>query len=616
MGRPEWIVHLHKAARALTLKVSRPFNKTRSSDNFTRLDFDPDQLLQEALGLHRAGKLPQARSVYQRILSTFPDHADASHCLGLTFQQSGQPGDAVPYIHKAVELFPQVPHYRVSLSLCLREIGQIKSAIAQLKAATELNPADPSWLLTLGSWQIQAGAATAAIKTLETAAAIHPLNPEIQLELGNALASLGRHPDAIRSFQKALQLRPNLPPAHSNLGNSYTAIGEFDLAEKHFKHATELDPKFVAAFINWGASALKARHFDVAERACRRAIEIDAKSADAHLNLGVLELFQGHFDSASESLERAHELAPESPLIRLTLGTESLLHGDFARGLPLYEARLKIQPPTPVDSSPRWDGKPLGNKTLLILCEQGFGDMLMFLRFATPISQIGGKIIVESYPEQAELLRSVPGVADIVVKGTQLPQHDYHIPAGSIPLVMKLTLDTIPKIVPYVHVEPRRVEVWKSRLDHQVPPGSKRIAFVFAGRATHQDAHDRSIDPALLKRLEKPNRTLISIQYGTVANRVHRVGLKCLDLSHEIRNFPDVGAILRNVDLFVTVDTAAAHLAGALNVATAVMLPYVADWRWLLHRSDSVWYPSLKLFRQPAIGDWDSVVGSIDSHIG
>ncbi len=409
------------------------------------------------------------------------------------------------------------------------------------------------------------------------------------------------------------------------------------------------------------ASALmEMGKFDEAVDSCQQALRLRPDYTEARTNLGNALLKLGRHDESLMCHDDVLRLSPNDPMAHWNRALAWLLLGDYERGWPEYEWRMQgpVRLKRPF-RQPLWNGSSLAGKTILLHAEQGHGDTLQFIRYAPLVKQCGGEVILECDPVLARLLKSCPGIDTVVSQMAALPSFDVHAPLLSLPAIFKTTLATVPANVPYLSAEPELVRWWAATLDketrrqgdketrrqgegiadhHVTSAGSClpvslspclpvlerefKVGIVWQGRPTHGQDRHRSIPLAAfasLARLE--GIRLFSLQKGAgseqlapsplspaAGERGWGEGFPVTDLGSRLETFADTAALLKNLDLLVTIDTAVAHCAGALGVPVWVMLPFSPDWRWLLNREDSPWYPSMRLFRQKRWGDWDEVI--------
>jgi len=323
----------------------------------------------------------------------------------------------------------------------------------------------------------------------------------------------------------------------------------------------------------------------------------------------------GRIDEAIAACRQAIALNPDYAEFHFNLALSLLTSGDFQQGWEEYEWRWKCKEfPSPARdfAQPQWDGCPLEGRTLLLHTEQGHGDALQFIRYFPLVEQRGGKILIECYAELQRLFRTTAGRCQVVVRGQPLPAFDLHSPLLSLPRVFGTNLANIPNTVPYLRADPEDAGRWQRRLADD--SALVKVGLAWAGRPTHTNDRNRSIKLARLAPLgQLPGVRFFSLQKGEVAAEAKTPppGMELVDWTEELKDFAETAALIANLDLVVAVDTAVVHLAGAMGKPVWVLLPFGSDWRWLLERQDSPWYPSMRLFRQSRIGDWDSVIARV-----
>jgi Tfp pilus assembly protein PilF len=433
-------------------------------------------------------------------------------------------------------------------------------------------------LFTEGSALLQVGNAAEALSCFRDALGIAPSNPTLLLYAGTALHDLKQYDEAISAYQTALQASPDMGELHNNLGNSLLALGRFDEAEESLSRAADLLPQspVPAAAL---ATALQARNrVAEAETACRAALAIDPSFAAAHWNLSLNLLLQGRYEEGWQEYEWRWQKPDFTSPVR---------HADI----------------------PLWDGSPLDGRTILLHAEQGFGDAIQFVRYAPMVAQSGGTVILECHPQLVSLFRSVEGVQSVVPFGASLPNVSCQAPLLSLPRILGTTLQTIPSSVPYLSVTEEKSAKWSEIISGS--PQGLRVGLVWAGK----DYPDRLRTCRLeqLAPLMSDRVTFFSLQMGSGAEQISSppTGMQLTDLTSNILDFSDTAALIEQLDLVISIDTAVSHLAGALGKPVVLMLPYAPDWRWLLDRSDSPWYPGMRLFRQEKRGEWTGVIRQI-----
>jgi hypothetical protein len=544
------------------------------------------QALQQAVALHQQGDLARAEKIYARILKARRDHFDALHLLGLLKHQAGKAGEAYRLIGAALTVNPRSADARSNLGLVLHALKRDAEALASFEQALALDPGHVEALNNRGTALLNLNRPTEALTSFERLLAINPRHLEARVNRANALLDLDRVDDAIAAYDGVLAAQPRHAGAHFNRGNALMRRENLEEAIAAFDRALAISPGYVKAHNNRGLALRALNRHGEALASYGRAIALDKDFAEAHLNA-------------------AHAL--------LTLG-------DFARGFAAYEWRWKIASTAPhrrTFRQPLWLGTPpIGGRTILLHAEQGLGDTIQFARYVTLLARAGAKVVLEVAPVLKELLSEIGGAARVLAQGDALPAFDLHCPLASLPLALKTELASIPAEIPYLAAPTERLEKWRARMDALPRP---RIALAWSGNPAHANDRNRSIPLARLQPLwSLVGPSFISVQRdvregdaGVLAGATRLV-----HLGGELSDFADTAAVLALADLVISVDSAVAHLAGAMGRPVSILLPFSPDWRWMLAREDSPWYPTVRLFRQPAIGDWESVVARVREELG
>ncbi|MFD2234053.1 tetratricopeptide repeat protein [Phaeospirillum tilakii] len=442
--------------------------------------------------------------------------------------------------------------------------------------------------------------------------------PDPEIEQARALVHQGRNAEAIESLLATVKARPGFAGAYSMLGSILRFEGEIDAAIAAHRQAIACDPARAEAYSCLGAALCDRGELDAAIEAHRQAIALGANGAGAYAPLAAALLAKGEIEPAREMTAAALARNPTDAPAHFTLARLRLLDGDLRRGWEEYEWRTRpgvMWRTVRAFPCPPWQGEdPLG-RTLLLHAEQGLGDTIQFVRFAARLEAAGARLVLEVQPPLAGLIaRSFP-CAQVLRKGEPLPPVDFHCPLGSLPHRFDIGLDQLPGPVPYLVPDPAAVAEWRRRLGGL---GGLKIGIAWAGNPAYQADHARSFAPgrvaALIAALSRPGITLFALQKDPRPE--DRAALaaaagQVLDLSAVVGDFDHTGAIATALDLIVSTDTSLPHLTGALGLPTWLLLPRVPDWRWLLDRPDTPWYPSLRLFRQQQAGDWDGVLAAL-----
>jgi Flp pilus assembly protein TadD len=457
----------------------------------------------------------------------------------------------------------------------------------------------------------QKGRPEEAIAGFRAALRLRPDYSEAHYNLANTLGELGRRDEAAACYREALRLRPNYPEALNNLGLALTEAGRPGEAAVLLRQAVRLRPAFPEGHNNLGLALADLGRFDAAIQHYEQVLGLKPEYADAHANLAGCYMNQGRLEEAIACYDLALRLQPDSASAHWNRALALLLAGDYERGWMEYEWRWQRKATQRrFFSQPLWDGTSLEGRTILLWCEQGLGDAIQFVRYVPLVKKHGGRVVLACPDILARLFSTVSGVDQLVAEGGVLPPFDVQAPLMSLPAILHTTLATVPADVPYLAADPERVARWRSRLE--AVDGFK-VGIAWQGNLLHKWDRHRSIPLSCFAPLaDVPGVRLVSLQKGPGAEQVQALAgrLPVMDYSADLDMagaFVDTAAILRCLDLVITTDTAIAHLAGALGAPVWLALSTVVDWRWLLGREDTLWYPSMRLFRQRTLGDWQSV---------
>ena len=600
--------------------------------------------IEDGLAHHRAGRLKQAAAAYRRVLEVEADNPDALHLLGVVAHQSGDHETAIGLIGKAIGADPSNAGYHSNLGEVYRAAGRIDDSLAACRKAIELDAGYAEAHHNLGLALLGAGRRDEALAALRRAVAVKPgygdawlnlartLEPAgdhagaaeayrrrialgkaeaaVHHDLGKALKELGDLDGAIAAYRDALDLSPDYAEAWNNLGVALADQDRFDDAIAAYRRTIELSPGFRAAHNNLGIALKELGRLDEAHAAISHIVGLDPGYAFGHTNLGNVLRQMGRVSESARAYRRSIELDPGLAMAHNNLAMALLLQGDFEDGLAEYEWRWKTEPFKPREyRQPAWDGGEFAGKTLLLYAEQGLGDAIQFIRYAPDIVALGGKVIVECPKPLARLFEGIAGLTPWLPGEAPQPAFDLHAPLLSLPWLFATRADSIPAAVPYLAAP--EAGTWRERVG--ADEGVK-VGLVWAGRKEHSNDRNRSIPLDMLRPLlDVPGARVFSLQVGGQGADIAAAGLADAlpDLSPHIADFADTAGALGALDLLISVDTAPVHLAGALGRPVWVMLPFVPDWRWLLGRADSPWYPTLRLFRQGAPGDWGPVIEAV-----
>ena len=571
-----------------------------------------DSRLKQALALHQAGKLADAADVYKAILAAEPDNVDALNLLGALAHAMGRHELAIALASRAVARAPDYAAPQVTLGNALQSAGRLEEAAKAFRRACDLAPTSAeahvnlaSALNALGRHADGAAAARRAIQLAPGLAAAHN-------NLGNALAGERAFDAAVASYREALAIDRSDAAAHYNLATALVAAGDPKTALHHFARAVNLDPASPAKHYNLGNTALALDLYEEAANAFAEAVRLDPAFADAHNNLGSALQSLGRLDDAVASFRQAVALESESADVHWNLALALLQRGDYREGWAEYEWRWKnpaFTTPRRDFGKPLWDGKLLEGRAILLHAEQGMGDALQFARYAPLVHARGGRVVLECRPPLRRLLTHMPGIDRTCATGDALPAFDVQAPLMSLPHIFGTMLDTIPAAVPYLRV-PADTAVDLPNAG----TGELKVGFAWAGSPTRREDRIRSVEASRFRPLfQVPGTRFYALQVGARAGGFQAIAdaENVHDLAPAIGDFADTAAALEKLDLVITVDTAVAHLAGALARPVWVLVPFARTYLWLAGRDDSPWYPTLRLFGQTKPGAWDPVFARV-----
>jgi len=496
-----------------------------------------------AVAAHRRGEFGEAERLYRRLLEAAPSSAAARHMLGVLRAQSGDNAEALELIGAALTLKPDAPDILFNYAHVLKGIGRLDEALAAYDRALFLKPGY---------------------------AAARNARAEVLNLRGNSLREAGQTGQALSFYDRALADAPNYPDALNNRAVALWGLGRFDEALAGFDTALAAKPDYVEAHYNRGNVLRDLLRLDEAKQSFDRAIALDPAFAPAYRNKGFC----------------------------------ALLQGDFALGLPLYEWRKRLNPPIEARSYPQplWSGtQDINGKTVFVYIEQGLGDTIQFYRFVSALLARGARVVLSAQDGLLRLLEHASPRIELIGSKMVPASFDYHIPLMSLPLALGLTLESIPDPGPYLTADPVKTAQWAGRI------GKNGFKIGISWQGARGGVTSRAIALDHFRTLSRiPDVRLISLQTGFGTEQL--AGQSWVEILEGLDDGPDAfldcAAAIENLDLVITLDSAVAHLAGALGRPVWVGLKQVPDWRWFLGRKDSPWYSSMRLFRQSKEGDW------------
>jgi tetratricopeptide (TPR) repeat protein len=607
----------------------------------------------DGVKLHQAGRLADAEEIYRRVLAASPDDFDCLHSLGVIFLQRGDYARAATQIEAALKQNPTNVFALNNRGSALQKLDRFDQALASYEQAIALQPDYVGALLNRANLLKELKRFAEALAAYDRVLAVAPDSFAAHANRGDVLNELKQFDAALASCDRALALRPDMAELHANRGNALWGLKRYEEAMQSYDRALTLRPDMAEVHFNRGSALHEGRRFEEALASYDRAIALSPAFAQAHYNRGnalhVLQRFDAalaaydcaialrpgyveavanraatlhevrRYGEALDSYRRAIALRPDFADTHYNEALCRLLLGDIEGGMRKHEWRWKttlLRDRKRDFPQPLWLGDDtIEGKTILLHAEQGFGDTIQFCRYATQVAEGCGHVILEVQKPLLELMKSVAGTARVVARGEPLPDFDLHCPLLSLPLALCTRLETIPATIPYLSAGAEKKRAWRDRLGGRDKP---RIGLVWAGNPRKELPGANRIDrqrsiafDRLAPLLQVSACTFYSLQKGDDAVTELRDSpwsRKVIDHSDDLHDFAETAALIDNLDLVISVDTAVAHLAGALGKPFWLLNRYNTCWRWLLDRDDSPWYPTARLFRQGEANNWDGVI--------
>ena len=525
-----------------------------------------------AAALLGAGKFRQAATCYEQAISVEPGNIRFHLDLARALMQDGRAIDAVTHLKRTLTLKPESAEAWALLGGAMNLTGQTAIAAEALQQAVELDPGQASYHFDLGLVMCRLGDLERSEAAYRRALLVNPGFPEALNNLGNLLRRSNAAAEAVACFRRALEKKPDYADARYNLGLALQSLDRLEDAEACYQRVLNEVPDHHAASNN-----------------------------RANVLLGL-----GRIHEALSGYEHSVRLAPANREYRVNAGMAQLLRGDFRQGWQNYAARVA---PGFAGARP-WNGEYLNGSSILLLSEQGLGDTIQFIRYARLLNLEGGRVYATCPPDLTELLETATGLEGVIPDNQAPPSCDWYAPLLHLPGIFGTRLGTIPAEIPYLKADPDRVRQWGSWLSGlELSASDLRIGISWRGGPLHWNDRNRSIDPACLAPLGGlPAVKFFSLQKG---QRAGCDGMDFVPLPRDLGSFADTAALMPHLDVILSVDTSVAHLAGALGRPTWLLLPFAPDWRWMLDRHSSPWYPGMRLFRQQRRGEWLSVIEQV-----
>jgi len=560
--------------------------------------------------LRLTGRLDEALIDYDRAMALGLNRAQTAHNRAMTLAALGRLEEALAGYDHALTHEPDSAQICNNRGVALEGLGQLEGALISYNLALSKDQAYSHAHHNRGSVLLKLERHEEAAASFNRALAGAPERPESWNLLGMALGALLRHHDALLAFEKAVALRPTYVEAINNRSVALRWVGRFEDAVDSANLALKLDPNLTSAWVSRGAALARLNRFGDAIHDYDVALTLTPASASAFLSRGLAREALGDVTGAIEDFKTSGDLLPGNHDADVCMGLAYIRRGDFDPGFRLYQSRwLKWAGPfKPHPQSELWTGEQsVEGRTVLLHAEQGFGDVIQFCRFAEAVADLGARVLLQVQPALTRLMATLAGPVGILSLDDPAPPSDLHIPLMNLPVALGLSLAAIEGRPPYLSAQAPQIQAWGDRLEKQDRP---LVGLVWNGNPAHENDHNRSISFKALSPLFETEASFASLQ------KVHRSeDIPLIDAQPALRRFDDVfsdfaevAGLVHHCDAVITVDTAVAHLAGAMGKPTFILLPHFSDWRWMDGRSDSPWYPSARLFRQKAFGDWSDAI--------
>ena len=588
------------------------------------------ELLDEAVRHHESGRLDEAAPIYQRVLRLDPAHAGALYHLGNLELARANAAAGVALLRQAAARNPEAAHVQQRLGVAYKRLGEWGNAAEAFERALAIDPQHADSYFELADLSQTLGQTDTAIMFFQRTINLDHANTEAFRRLGELLYVRENWVGSENCFARVVDtglLNGNVPALVEHLNKLAIALlkqEKLDQAAAVFLRILAIQPALAEMHSNLAFVYERRGRLDEALAAGLRAIELKPEYAEGHNNLGVAYRALHRLDDARRCFARAAAIRPDFALAQFNLGTLDLMQGHYAGGWRGYEWRNRTLASSPRQiEAPRWDGRAIPGKTLLVHSEQGYGDTILFARFVNEArDRSGAHVVLEGPAALLPLLRGIAGADDVIRSASEVPAIDAEIPLPSLPGILGTELGNLPREVPYLAVPEARRDAWRERMALLAQnegsagrTGALSVGFVWAGNAAQEQDIVRSFPLENFAALAAiPGIAWFSLQKEadeTVLRSAWPAGSRIVALGPALADFADTAAAICELDLVITVDTAVAHLAGALGRPTWTLLAHTPDWRWQLDRTESAWYPTMRLFRQPRWGDWDAVFAAV-----
>jgi len=538
-------------------------------------------------------KIEEATTYYKQALYNNTQHLRAALDAAQMLYGANKVEEALTFYQHALKISDNYPEVHYNIGLCFFHLSNTDEAIRAFKKAVRKNPQYIKAYIKLGTAYANQKKFHKAIQLYQKALDSNPDSYELYYCLGNAFRSIENYENAIDALEKALNISPANPTIMIDLANTLHMVDEYERALELYQKSLDINPQCLNAAYNVGYTLKQCGDITNTRALFERSIELHTKTI---------------------------ELRPDYAMPHFSCALSYLTLGNFELGWPEYEYRWQAYNETPKQfAQPTWEGQSLEGKRILLYAEQGFGDTFQFIRYGKVLKDMGAHVIVQTQHRLKNIISLCPYLDEVVSDREQLPPFDYHIALMSIPMVLKTTVETVPSEIPYLHAKEELCKEWEQKL---VQDKKLKVGICWQGNKQYRSTlikkvvADKSIGLETFKPLASiPNVSLYSLQKVNGTEQLDTV--EHMDITtfgtfdEDAGPFMDTAAIIKHLDLVITIDTSIGHLAAGLGADVWIILPFPADWRWLLDRNDTPWYPNVKLFRQPERGDWKSVMSQV-----
>jgi tetratricopeptide (TPR) repeat protein len=598
--------------------------------------------INRGLTAHQAGLLVEAEEIYLKLIESSPNNVDVLHLLGALYHQIGKNLLAEKLLDSALKLEPNFPEALNARGILNKNVGRLVEAERDFQAAIFYKPDFPQALTNLADIYRLNMNLTEAKKLIRKAIKLAPKLAPAYNNLGAIERDLNNNKEASKAFQKAIEIdenlfeaqiniaialnqlghrdkafaaarhgvekAPNYAPAHNCLGSLFFNHGQIENARSCFIAACSFDSTYADAHNNLANTLVQLNKFEDAEAYYDIAITLEPMNPDFWANKASMFLAENKMEKAFDACEQALNISPEHVDAKWNRAITRLICGDLSGGFADYEVRWALPEfKSRKFDSQLWTGENLYNRSIILYSEQGLGDTIQFVRYVALVNAAKPKAIyLVTQKSLVSLLSKISDINQVFNFGEALPKTDYYIPLMGLAHVFETTLETIPQGVPYLSMSREMFYDFEVKVNEKI---KLKVGLNWAGRPSNKNDRNRSISLEMLGPITKNNKVqFYSLQYGEEGKVLNPSINNIINLSEKLGDFAQTATIIKQLDLIITVDTALAHLAGALGVKCWVMLPFAPDWRWMLESNETPWYPSIKLFRQAKPGDWQSVI--------